>query len=371
MDRPVRTFTVGFSDDTVHNEFEEARRVARHFRTDHHEVIIGCKDLIDFLPQLIFHQDEPIADPVCVPLYYVARLARESGTVVVQVGEGSDELFCGYRNYAHYLNFHDYFWRHAIKLPRWLRRGVATTGSAFHRAGFDRALRQGRKLVPDLLRRFAEGEELFWGGAFVYDETQKTRLLTSGARERLSLLANGRGLTSHSVVLANLERLLAEKPDADQLERMVYGELKLRLAELLLMRVDKITMATSIEARVPFLDHKLVEFAMSLPRRMKYRDGETKYLLRRALRGVVPEWVLNRKKKGFGIPINRWMLDQMGDFVESSITGSALTRRELFDYDFVRGLMEKHKTGRVNYSFHLWTLLNVSLWYDRWIEPAD
>ena len=128
-----------------------------------------------------------------------------------------------------------------------------------------------------------------------------------------------RGPSSHSVVIEDLNRLLAAKPDADQLERMIYQELKLRLAELLLMRVDKITMATSVEARVPFLDHKLVEFAMSLPRSMKYRNGETKYILKRALRGIVPECVLGRKKQGFGAPINEWMFDKLGGRVEDTL----------------------------------------------------
>src|SRR5262249_49074514 len=112
MSQPVRTFTVGFDGDVSYNEVKEARRVAAQYQTDHHEVIIGQKDFLDFLPGMIFHQDEPIADPVCVPLYYVSRLARETGTTVVQVGEGSDELFCGYPIYAQYLDFQLHFWQY-------------------------------------------------------------------------------------------------------------------------------------------------------------------------------------------------------------------------------------------------------------------
>jgi asparagine synthase (glutamine-hydrolysing) len=149
---------------------------------------------------------------------------------------------------------------------------------------------------------------------------------------------------------------------------MIYKELKLRLAELLLMRVDKITMATSVEARVPFLDHKLVEFAMSLPTQMKYRNGETKYILKQALRGVVPDRVLDRKKQGFGAPINEWMLDRLGAFVEDSLLNSPLRRRELFDYDFIKRLLKEQRGGQANHSFLLWSLLNLSLWYEYWIE---
>jgi asparagine synthase (glutamine-hydrolysing) len=370
MNRPVRTFTVGFRDDPTYNELEEARFVARRFNTDHHEVVISQRELIEFLPDLIFHQDEPIADPVCVPLYYVSKLARESGTIVVQVGEGSDELFCGYRAYASYLNLHNYLWRHMIHLPPFARRGVAAIGQLLSDAGIVRILPKGRKLLPDMLRRFAEGEELFWSGAFVFDEVHKRGLFTSEALKRLNGRAPGGVVSSHTVVRENFDRLLAERPDADQLDRMIYHELKLRLAELLLMRVDKITMATSVEARVPFLDHKLVEFAMSLPTRMKYRGGETKHILKKALRGVIPDEVITRKKKGFGVPINEWMLDRLGGFVESALFNSGLRRRGLFDYDFIKRLLSDHRSRRVNYSFYLWSLLNLSLWYDRWIDRS-
>ncbi len=369
MDRPVRTFTVGFRDNPIYNEIEEARFVAREYGTDHHEVLITQRELLDFLPELIFHQDEPIADPVCVPLYYVSKLARETGTKVVQVGEGSDELFCGYRDYALYLELYNRAWRHLTRLPAPMRRAIASAGQAFCRTGAQRVLPKGRKMLPDVFRRLAEGEALFWSGAFVFDEVNKRRLLTRGAQQRLG--AGGKdGLSSYSVVRSDLDRLLASKPDADQLLQMSYQELKLRLPELQLMRVDKMTMATSVEARVPFLDHKLVEFAMSIPSSLKYRGGETKYILKRALEGVIPNRVLNREKKGFGVPIDDWMRGPFGSFVESAVLSSKLRRRGLFDYDFVKHLLAEHQGARATYAFSLWNLLNVSLWYDQWIEAS-
>ena len=228
-------------------------------------------------------------------------------------------------------------------------------------------------MLPDLLRRLGDGEELFWSGTFVFDEVNKQQLLTPEARSRLGVNRGG-NFSSYSVVRADLDRLLASKPDADQLDRMIYQELKLRLAELLLMRVDKMTMATSVEARVPFLDHKLVEFAMSIPSHLKYHEGETKYILKRALKGIIPDRVLRRPKQGFGVPINEWMLDRLGGFVEHTLFNSALRRRKLFDYGFVRRLLNQHRSGRANYAFFLWSLLNLSLWYDQWIDspgPAD
>jgi asparagine synthase (glutamine-hydrolysing) len=367
MDRPVRTFTVGFKDEPAYNEIEEARFVANEFATEHHEVLITQQDLLDFLPDLIFHQDEPIADPVCVPLYYVSKLARETGTKVIQVGEGSDELFCGYEQYTYYLKLHDYAWRHLEKLPSSMRKLMAAAGSALLRAGHGQLPLRLRTPARDLLRRFADGEAMFWSGAVFFDETHKRQLFTPAARRRLTN-GSANDISSYPIVRADLDRLLDAKPDADVLQRMIYQELKLRLPELLLMRVDKMTMATSVEARVPFLDHKVVEFASSIPREMKYHGGDTKYILKKALAGVVPERVLKRKKKGFGAPVKEWMLNRLGSFVEETLFNSSLRRRELFDYGYVKHLLDDHRSGKTNYGFFLWSLLNLSLWYDHWID---
>ena len=138
--------------------------------------------------------------------------------------------------------------------------------------------------------------------------------------------------------------------------------------EALLNSLDKMTMSASLAARVPFLDHKVVEFAMSLPRHMKLRNGETKYILKQALKGIIPDRVIQRQKKGFGTPINQYMLDRMGNFVEHTLLNSPLRKRGLFDYDFIARLLAEHRAERVNYSFFLWSLLNLSLWYEHWID---
>jgi asparagine synthase (glutamine-hydrolysing) len=368
MSDPVRTFTVGFRDDPVYNELEEARQVAREYGTDHHEIIISQQDLLDSLPEIIFHQDEPIADPVCVPLLHVSKLAKETGTTVVQVGEGSDELFCGYSDYVSYLNLYNRGWRQLTGLPHFIRKAVSLTGLAAFRLGAGHLLPKGRKMVPDLLRRLTQAEELFWSGAFVFDEVYKSRLFSAATLERLAARNGGQHLSSYSVVRADLDRLLAVRSGADQLQRMIYLDLKLRLPELLLMRVDKVTMAASIEARVPFLDHKLVEFAMNIPSELKHRGGETKYILKRALQGHIPDWVLRRKKKGFGAPINEWMLQRLGRMIDQELFNSPLRGRQLFDYSFIKQILEEQRRGRANNSFFLWALLNLSLWYDHWIE---
>ena len=356
MSRPVETFTVGFSDAEYLNELHSARRIANQFGTNHHEVIISEKEMQEFLPGLVFHQDEPIADPVCVPLYYVSQLARDSGTIVVQVGEGSDEIFSGYDNYVRHLRIYESFWRHAETLPRALRRAV----SSLSRPALEAT---GRKRAAiELIRRLGADEPLFWGGAVVYDETFKPRVLSPSLRERMN------GLSSLRVVEPYLKRIEQERPDSDFLARITYLELKLRLPELLLMRVDKITMATSVEARVPFLDHHLVEYALGLPRSLKVEGTTGKHILKRALEKILPHDLLYEPKRGFGAPVREWFREGLGPWFDEHLMSSTMRRRDLLDYDFVARMLAEHRNRTHDWGFHLWALLNLSLWYEQWID---
>ncbi|HEX8161976.1 MAG TPA: asparagine synthase (glutamine-hydrolyzing) [Pyrinomonadaceae bacterium] len=355
VSRPVRTFTVGFRDQEEYNELGAAREVARRFGTEHQEVLIGDAEMRSFLSDLVFHQDEPIADPVCVPLYYVSRLARESGTVVVQSGEGADEILSGYDKYVRYLKIYERFWRHAERLPGAARRGASAVAQPF----LD--LVGAKPLAAELARRLGAGEELFWGAAVVFDENTKPRLLSEGMRGRFA------DRSSYEVIAPYLAHVARERPGSDFLSRMIYLELQLRLPELLLMRVDKITMATSVETRVPFLDHKLVEFATGLPRGMKVRGASGKHILKQALEEVLPRELLNRRKRGFGAPIREWLREGSTDLLDAHVLNSPMRRREFFDYGYVARLVEEHRRGARDWSFHLWTLLNLSAWYERWI----
>jgi len=357
MTRPVDTFTVGFHDAEYLNELESARRIAKQFQTNHHEVIISEKDMQDFLPGLVFHQDEPIADPVCVPLYYVSKLARDSGTIVIQVGEGADEIFSGYENYVRHLRIYENFWRHAENLPLALRRTVANISRPALEA-------TGRKRAAiELIRRLGANEPLFWGGVVVYDETLKPRVVSGRLRERLN------GSSSIQVVNKYLNHIENERPGSDFLARMTYLELKLRLPELLLMRVDKITMATSVEARVPFLDHHLVEYALGVPRSLKVEGTSGKHILKRALEDILPRDLLYTRKRGFGAPVREWFRSALGELFDSHVLNSTLRKRDLLDYDFVSKMLAQHRNQSKDWGFHLWALLNLSLWYERWIDP--
>ena len=355
MTQPVRTYTVGFKDDYQLNELDSARAVARRFATDHHEVMISRDDLKTFLPELVFYQDEPLADPVCVPLYHVARLARQSGTIVVQVGEGADEIFAGYDWFRKYVRIDELFWQRATRLPEGLRRSLTSVAKPLVESTFS------KRMPVELTRRLGAGESLFWGGAIVFDEGLKRRLFS----QKVGPTVNG--LTSYDAIRRHLEHVAEMRPNSDFAARMSYLELKLRLPELLLMRVDKMTMATSVEARVPFLDHHLVEYAMGLPVEAKISGRSGKHILKRALETVLPADLLSRPKRGFGAPIREWFRGAEGRGLAGLILSSSLRQRELFDYDFITRLIDEHAGGSRDWSFQLWALLNVSLWYDRWI----
>jgi asparagine synthase (glutamine-hydrolysing) len=310
----------------------------------------------EFLPDLVFHQDEPIADPVCIPLYYVSKLARENGTIVVQVGEGADEIFAGYDWFRKYVRINDLFWGQAQKLPAPLRQLLTAMTKPFMEASFS------KRTAIEVARRFGAGESLFWGGAIVFDEDFKRRVLSTEMRTRKD------GFTSYEAVRQHLDHVANARPKSDFATRMTYLELKLRLPELLLMRVDKMTMATSVEARVPFLDHHLVEYAMNVPTALKIKGASGKHILKRALETILPNDVLYSPKRGFGAPIREWFRGASGQLLSEQIMKSSIRGRDFFDYSFISTLVEEHERGAHDWSFHLWALLNVSLWYDRWIN---
>jgi asparagine synthase (glutamine-hydrolysing) len=352
MDDPVRTYSVAFKEHEKYNELEFARQIAREYGTDHHEVVIDWQDLVDFLPEMIFHQDEPIADWVCVPLHFVSRLARDNGTIVVQVGEGSDELFHGYDTYINHTRFRRRFWEPFQRVPRPLRMAASRSVTAASRR-LDRGA-----FWAQILAESAAGRLPFWGGAICWQGPTKDQLLTNGRTHP----------DSYEVVQRLWDDAARELPGADLFQRMTYLELKQRLAELLLMRVDKMTMATSVEARVPFLDHDFVEFVLALPEQMKVRDGVGKYLLKKAVAGsVIPREIAYRKKQGFGAPVSEWFRGELGTRTQEAIRSSSLVERGLLDYDRVDELWAAHRSGKAEWSFQLWNLYNVSAWHDYWV----
>jgi asparagine synthase (glutamine-hydrolysing) len=350
-DQPVRTYSVAPRRHARYDERRYARLVAQRFSTDHHEVVIDEDDMRAFIPRMIHFQDEPLADPTSIPQHFVSKLARETGTIVIQVGEGADELFHGYHGYADHRRWVVPFQR---VVPGPLRRPIGRAAVAVT-AGLGRGVRHGEALYDASV-----SEIPYWGG----------NLCFRGPLKR-AIGRNGHHADSHAVAERIWEEADRALPGADLYQRMTYLELKQRLAELLLMRLDRIAMASSIEGREPFLDHELVALAIALPPRMKYRDGTGKYALKRAMAGTLPAEILSRPKQGFGTPMPEWLRGDFGDQARREVRESSLAERELLDYERVERIFTAHRRGRGDWSKHIWNLYAVSRWHDRWISGRE
>lgn len=372
--QPVKTFTVGFSDHTHLNELEYADKVAKEFQTDHHEIRVDGADMRGYLNDLIISQDEPISDWVCVPLYFVSKLAKDNGVTVVQVGEGSDEQFAGYDSYMKYLKLHDRMGSGALK---------SLVGAASPILGALARAMPGRRSVfeqaYEISRRINLGHELFYGGSNAFWAVHVEKYLNTSAIspdprdidtgvEGLELDGAESG-DSGNIIDTIAQAVTNTNASADTLTKMIHAEFRLRLPELLLMRVDKITMSTSLEARVPFLDHELVDLTMDIPRELKVDGYKTKHLLKQALRGVIPDEIIDRKKMGFAAPAAEWLREDFGIEAESMVLGSPLAANNgPLNATAIRRAFDDHRSGRQNNALHLWVLLNLTAWHDHWID---
>jgi asparagine synthase (glutamine-hydrolysing) len=338
--RPVRTYSIGIKGDPA-NELDRARATARRFGTDHCEVLVGNEEFVSLLPRIAIAQDEPLADPVCVPLYVLSRVARESGTPVIQVGEGSDELFAGYPIYQRFEYWDTHLYRRYLGLPAWLR---AAASRMVH----------GRlsPVAEDALRRAAAGDPLFIGNAVAFWDSEKSRLLRGGA-------------CADASSSQRIRELVGEALGSDALRRITGVELVHRLPELLLMRVDKMSMAHSIETRVPFLDEDLVEFALTIPSDLKRKPGQSKYVLKRAAEGLIPQEIIDRRKWGFCGSATNMLTERLTAYARETIFDSPLIA-ERCDAAYIESIFRQHRSQKRFNSFKIWNLLNLALWYDAW-----
>lgn len=349
MDRPVDTFSVGYKDFKEFNEFNYARKVAEIFKTNHHEILIDAKDALEFLPKLVYHQDEPLADPVCIPLYFVSKLARENGTIVVQVGEGSDEEFAGYPWMLRELRL--------TKINNYIFKNMPSIfNSIFYNLIKKFWSEEGKLLELDYLRRIKDRQEIYWGGAINFTKEHKNKLL-------LKSLNN-----SYDIVKQVYDKYRSKSNVDDPLRQMIYLEFKNRLPELLLMRVDKMSMATSVEARVPFLDYRLVEYSFKIGSKIKIKNYITKYILKKSVEGIIPNEIIYRKKQGFAAPMNYWLRNELADFTKHYLLNSNIHKLNLFNKDFIKFLIESPLSNRYDYVQNTWNLLNLFMWYDYWFE---
>ncbi len=355
VDEPIKTFSVAFAEREA-NELEYARLVARKFGTDHHEVVVSPDEFFEALPRLVWHEDEPLAHLASVPLYFVSRLA-ERHVKVVLTGEGSDELLAGYARYRKTV-FNLALGRGYERLaPGAARRAVAGAVSSL---GAGSRLRQ--KLERTFLCRPADLDHLYFDNFAVFPLAAQRRLLTPETVERA-----GAGADPYAGV-----RRVAEGSDASTLlNRLLYADTKTYLHELL-MKQDQMSMAASIESRVPFLDHQLVEFTARLPERLKLRGWTTKYVLRRAMKNVLPEAILTRSKMGFPVPLGAWLRGRHRGVLDEYVTSERARARGIFDAEFVGQLVAEHVAGVQNHSPRLWALINFEVWLRQYFdgEPA-
>lgn len=370
MDRPVTTFSIGYEGHDDYNEFDYARKVSRRYKTEHYETMISRKEAQEFLPLLVQLQDEPIADNVCIPLYFLAKLVKDSGTTVVQVGEGADENFLGYWWCDHYRQKELSVYNPALrssKISFWRRLLGATTTRKQNSVGEDLAIE----------KRAINGQELFWGGAVCWWGQMREKLTPDPKRFTQAIACPVEGLLpeklttldSHDVVSYYLNGTAGNSRDMNTLFKIPYMEHKLRLPEHLLMRVDKLTMAHSIEARVPFLDHDVVEFAMRIHPELKLKNGIGKHILKNAAKPYLDKEIIHRKKQGFGAPMEEWF--KQGDFgarCKAAFKRSRLSKDGFLDSTYVLELLNHQMNTGGGYSFHLWTIMNAVLWHECWIE---
>ena len=350
IDRPLQTFSVAF-DERAFNELEYAREVARAIGADSHEVVINDRDFFGALPRLVWHEDEPIAHPSSVPLYFVSALARQHVTVVL-TGEGSDELLAGYGKYPRIA----WNWRAGTIYERMLP-------AAARRAVADGVVPR----LPGRLGRYARRSFL------AMDRTPASMFLDNFASIRLAdqrrLLAPRlrASVDPHQAYASSMAHFDAPNGSSTFLDRLLYADIKTYLVELL-MKQDQMSMATSIESRVPFLDHKLVEFAAALPDHWKLSGWTTKRILREAMRGVLPPSILNRPKMGFPVPFASWVRGGWNDVARQVLLDHRTRQRGVIDPAAVDQLLRDHAAGRTEGGDRIWTLVNLELWYRTFVD---
>ena len=345
-DRPVKTFSIGF-DDQEFNELPHARRVAERCGTQHHELIVR-PNALEVLPTLVRHYGEPYADSSAIPSYYVAKLTREHVKVALN-GDGGDECFAGYERYAGGLAADRYG-----RIPAAVRRLAIEPLSRLIPAGGSRRsrLRQARRFL-EVAGKPAPERYLRWIG---YVRTgEKAALYSADFQEQLA------GHRAESWLLEMWEQLTAA--GLGPLDRMLALDVQSYLPYDLLVKMDIATMANSLEARSPFLDHEVMEFCARLPASYKLRGMRLKHLLKKAGAGLLPPETLARRKMGFGVPVGNWMRRELRSWTEDLLLSPRALKRGYFEPDALRHLVDAHLEGREDRSFQLWALVWLELWH--------
>ncbi len=322
--QPIKTATIGSRGEFRHfaNETPYARLMASKIGAEYHERLLSPEDVTEILPLVLRLQDDVVAEMTSVPTYFACKLARDNGVIVGHIGDGGDELFCGYPH-----------WAEQIKLQRlndWpIPRGIKRLGLAGMRL-----LGNGEAFPYERLSRAVKGQVPYWSGSEMFTNAEKHRLLSERMRKKF------RDVTSWEVIRPLRQDFEEKAAEQSPLNWMTYVDTRLRLPEVILMRWDRMAMGVGLEARPPFLDHNVVEYVMSIPQSVKFPDGTLRYLHKKAIRGIVPDEIIDRKKQGFGLPLHDWYFGQFGEECRS-VVEEFCRSTDLFDRDEVMDLFER------------------------------
>lgn len=352
-DRLVRTFSIGFHEEAF-DEARHAKAVARHLGTEHTELYVTPAEALAVIPKLPEIYDEPFADSSQIPTYLVSTLARRHVTVALS-GDGGDELFCGYTRYT--LGYR--VWRVLCRLPFALRRALSDVLRRLPGRALDAAQRH---LLPQRLRLPALGDRLPKLAEVLEhrDDAAFYRWLVSHWKQPEAVVPGAREPVTVLDAHGGRPRLPDFRAEMMWLDQMTY------LPDDILTKVDRASMAVSLEARVLLLDHRVVEFAWRVPMALKYRDGQGKWLLRQVVHRHVPRGLMERPKMGFGVPIEDWLRGPLREWAESLLDARRLREEGFFDPAPVRRLWEEHLSGARRWQFYLWDVLMFQAWNERW-----
>ena len=344
-DAPVKTFSIGFNEDSF-DELKFARIAAKHFNTEHHEFIV-TPDLIEILDDLVWHFDEPFADSSALPTFMVAKLAREFVTVVLS-GDGGDELFAGYTRYVTDQKRGGF-----AKLPKFIRQNIL-------------------QKISEKMPHEAKGKNYLYNASLNAVERYIDSISHFGdLKKRRALFKRFSGEIKRPV-LAKARKCISKSPTRlhrkIQLISCCISTAKLICHRIILTKVDRMTMANSLEARVPLLDQELIEFVETIPAELKLKNLETKYIFKKALEGIVPDEILYREKQGFGVPINEWINSQLKERIHSTLLEKKTLERGYFDEKYIKVLLNEHQTKRRDHSHSLWILLMLELWHRQFVD---
>ena len=345
----IKTFSIGFKEKSF-DELGWAGQVARHFGTKHTEFVVESGQVRELVPVLMRYLDEPLADASIIPTYLISRLAREHVTVAL-AGDGGDELFAGYDTYKAYK------WARLYrKVPRFIRNGLVKPAVGLLPASAKRLSFEfkAKKFIAGIDYPPEIANTIWWGA---YPPAERGRLLSP---EFVSALRED--------PFAPIAFHLRNGDATDPLDRVCYLDLKLYLQDDLLVKVDRMSMASSLEIRVPFLDYTFVDFATAIPNRLKLKGMETKYILKKAIGPSLPPAILKRPKIGFDIPLGVWMREELRDFVRDVLAPERLRAQGYFDAGYVQRILKEHMEGSHNHRQRLWPLVIFQFWHDHYLK---